>query len=349
MALTNKRHLFLTGSRGAGKSTLLETLAVDCPDAPGIITRAVPGREVRMENRRTGECFPIGTFDRLLLGQENRMRPIRENLETRGTALLRTCMEGGSDWAVIDEIGYLEADCPGYCRALEALLDRKRVLAVVRKQELPFLQNLLGRGDACVIDLDAPFGNLGCVIMASGLGKRFGSNKLLECFGGRPLICRALDATEGIFEKRVVVTRHEAVAQLCRERNVPVILHDLPNRSDTVRLGIEWMGQNVDGCLFCPGDQPLLSRETVELMALCGDNEHIWQLSSGEHTGTPVLFPKWCFEELKSLPLGRGGNVLVKKYPDRVRRVPAREEAELRDIDTREDLEELRNDLPYKV
>ena len=35
---------------------------------------------------------------------------------------------------------------------------------------------------------------IGCVIMASGLARRFGSNKLLADFGGRPMLCRALDA-----------------------------------------------------------------------------------------------------------------------------------------------------------
>ncbi len=36
---------------------------------------------------------------------------------------------------------------------------------------------------------------IGCVIMASGLARRFGSNKLLADFGGRPLLCRALEVT----------------------------------------------------------------------------------------------------------------------------------------------------------
>ena len=37
--------------------------------------------------------------------------------------------------------------------------------------------------------------SVGCVIMASGLARRFGSNKLLADFGGRPLLCRALEVT----------------------------------------------------------------------------------------------------------------------------------------------------------
>ena len=35
------------------------------------------------------------------------------------------------------------------------------------------------------------FPKLGCVIMASGLGKRFGGNKLMEDFHGKPMIQRA--------------------------------------------------------------------------------------------------------------------------------------------------------------
>lgn len=182
--------------------------------------------------------------------------------------------------------------------------------------------------------------------MASGLGRRFGGNKLMADFLGCPLICRVLDATQGIFEKRVVVTRHEDVAELCRKRGIPVILHDLPDRSDTVRLGLEWVGEDGKGCLFCPGDQPLLSRETVELMALCAD-DRIARLSFGDRVGAPVYFPRWCFAELKTLPKGKGGSVVVKKYPEQVRKVPARGEAELWDADTPEELENIKKFLSF--
>lgn len=69
---------------------------------------------------------------------------------------------------------------------------------------------------------------------------------------------------------RIVVTRSDEVAQLCRSRNVPVLLHDLPGRNDTVRLGLSALLEQVPelfGCMFLPGDQPLLCRETVEAMA----------------------------------------------------------------------------------
>ena len=189
---------------------------------------------------------------------------------------------------------------------------------------------------------DMVTGSLGCVIMASGLGKRFGSNKLLADFHGEPLICRAFDATEGIFSRRIVVTRHEEVALLCKNRGIEVIFHDLPYRSDTVRLGLDAVG-NVEGCLFCPGDQPLLRRETVLSIAQAAVKEKnlIWRAAFGDTPGSPVLFPKWTFPELLHLPEGKGGNYLAKKYPEQVRTVPVRDEHELKDIDTPEDLDRL--------
>lgn len=182
----------------------------------------------------------------------------------------------------------------------------------------------------------------GCVIMASGQGKRFGGNKLMALFRGEPLICRILDATEGIFDARVVVTRHGDVAELCRERGIETVLHDLPFRSDTVRLGLEAVG-NVDGCLFCPGDQPLLGCAAVEelMKRAAARPERIWRTAYRDRVGAPVYFPKWCFEELRCLPRGEGGGVVVKKYPEQVGLSPVRDEYELMDVDTPQDLARL--------
>ena len=81
---------------------------------------------------------------------------------------------------------------------------------------------------------------VGCVIMASGRAVRFGSNKLLADFGGAPLIAQALDASETpALAARVVVTRSPEVAAIAREADVKAILHSLPGRNDTVRLGLE--------------------------------------------------------------------------------------------------------------
>ena len=49
---------------------------------------------------------------------------------------------------------------------------------------------------------------VGCVIMASGLSRRFGANKLLADFCGQPMLCRAFaaTATEGFACATIAVT-----------------------------------------------------------------------------------------------------------------------------------------------
>lgn len=211
-----------------------------------------------------------------------------------------------------------------------------------------FLHKYEAYRDACVQANRELYANyfpgktMGCVIMASGLGKRFGGNKLMAEFGGQPMIARILAATDDSFDRRVVVTRHEAVAAYCRARNVEVVLHNLPNRNDTVRLGLEAVGE-VDGCLFCPGDQPLLKKETIEALinGWKRKSDCIWRPSFEDQPGAPILFPKWAFSELLTLPEGKGGGFLARKYPERVRLHPVRDPYELMDVDTRETLREL--------
>lgn len=365
---SHKKHLILTGARKSGKSTLLSGLlsgnVLPCP-LPGITTWAEPGKAVYLRENSTGETVCIGLYDKTLSGTEklladgiyrmstdvssgpdaagNKMRPCEEGFLTLGIAALRRCREAENEYVSLDEIGYLESGCQDYCEEIRRLMACRRVLAVTRKQSLPFLEELCRREDVFLVDLDQPFGRLGCVIMASGLGTRFGGNKLMADFHGKPLIQRALDATEGIFDRRITATRHKEVEKLCRLQGVDVLLHDLPYRSDTVRLGLQAVSGETEGCLFCPGDQPLLRRDTVAALALSAVNDRnaIWRPVWEDTEGAPVLFPKWSFPELLALPLDCGGSFLLKKYPERIRRVPVRDRYELLDVDSRQDLEFL--------
>ena len=205
---------------------------------------------------------------------------------------------------------------------------------------------------------------VGCVIMASGLSRRFGTNKLLAPFDGQPLLYRAFAATDTPqLSARIVVTRSENVQALCRAHGVPVLLHSLPGRNDTVRLGLSALLEQqpeLSGCMFLPGDQPLLRRETVEAMTerFCHEQPSTteWQKETEREifrlgavadndpaplVGSPVLFGSSFFSELLTLPENKGGNVLLKKYPAQVRTICIADSAELLDADTPEVLQQL--------
>ncbi len=155
---SGKRHLFLTGDRGSGKSTLLSKILPLLSEAsiPGITTWAVPKHGVFLKDNLSGETVQIGEYVPGIDWQSHRMQTIPDTFEQLGCRLLEQHLHGFSEWVSIDEIGYLEASCQRYCQDLLSLLDCKRVVAVLRKKDLPFLNDLKAREDACVIDLDTP-------------------------------------------------------------------------------------------------------------------------------------------------------------------------------------------------
>lgn len=188
---------------------------------------------------------------------------------------------------------------------------------------------------------------IGLVIMASGLGKRFGSNKLMEDLKGKKLIKWVIDSTDGLFYKRIVVTRSMDVCNLCNSINVNCILHEFPDRNDTVRIGLNELKEEVDYCFFMQADQPLISTESIKKMILnvIKNKNMIVRAGYSNITGAPMGFPKIYFDELCTLPKGKGGNYIAQMYPASVCPVAVFHEYELWDVDTVADLERINSIL----
>lgn len=350
--------MLLTGGRGSGKSTLAGQLAGLLGQGsaiPGISTFAVPGHAIILEEHATGQRTVIGRCDEQTgTDRSGCMKPVLDGLEGAGrAALLRLSEEcAGTEWVSIDELGYVESGCASFCGAVHTLFERKRVLAVVRKQHTPFLDELRAREDVFVYDLDEPLLLIGAVLMASGCGRRFGGNKLLAELEHKTLIERTLEQTEEIFARRVCVTRCEEIAAICRDQGTDCVLHAFPGRNDTVRIGVQYLWNVLqghrapDGYVFCPADQPLLTHGTMETLALAfsqmRERDAIFRLSFEGRDGAPVLFGADYREELEGLPQGKGGSWLMKRYPSRIYRVEAASAWELADVDTPEDLARIR-------
>lgn len=194
----------------------------------------------------------------------------------------------------------------------------------------------------------------GCVIMASGLGKRFGGDKLMTELVGKPMIQYIIEATKDLFAYRVVVTRNEKVKKWCEERKIPVVFHSMPDRNDTIRLGLENLEaaceENLNGCVFCPSDMPFVNKESLRgLLFEAGDRtDKIVRMSYRGQAGAPVLFGSDYFERLKKLPKGKGGSEIIKENKDKVSFVEVNSEIELWDVDTKEDFERVKNKMYEK-
>ena len=113
------------------------------------------------------------------------------------------------------------------------------------------------------------------------------------------------------------------------------ILHSLPGRNDTVRLGLEALLEQcpgLAGCIFLPGDQPLLQRETLEALITAfaqtqkETERAIFRLGARATHGPDTVV---------------GSPVVLKAHPEQVQIVYAQRREELLDADTPEALEEL--------
>ena len=180
--------------------------------------------------------------------------------------------------------------------------------------------------------------NIGCVVLASGESVRFGSNKLLADFLGRPVLACLLDALPPELDT-VVVTRSPAVQALAAARGFRCILHSEPEVRDTIRIGLAALA-GTDGCLFCVGDQPLLTGNTIRavLREYAAHPDCIVRAAFAGREGNPAIFPPATYPALAALAEGEAGVTVIRRHPELVRTVQASFAEELADVDTPETL-----------
>lgn len=182
---------------------------------------------------------------------------------------------------------------------------------------------------------------IGCVVLAAGLGCRFGGNKLNACIDGKTLIFRALEAVPAQeFCQVVVVTGQESIKETAKSFSFTVIDNPHPEwgQSYSLRLGLHALF-DCDAVLFQVADQPYLMRSSIaELVAFYKDHPtKIAALSHNGKRGNPCIFPSDFFPELLSLDGDVGGNVVIHHHKDRLILWEVAEK-ELQDIDTPEQL-----------
>lgn len=185
----------------------------------------------------------------------------------------------------------------------------------------------------------------GCVIMASGAGHRFGRQKLLEPFLGKPLVQHAIETAQASSFDVVVSTRWDEVAGIAEGCGIAVAHPVGPLPSDTVRAGVEALGPRA-GYLFLQGDQPLVSLASLEAIAKAAslDPGHAVRLAWQGKPASPILFPGSLREALIALSGDEGGWRLLRCVPGLAEGavlVEAGSSLELRDVDTPEALSAL--------
>lgn len=188
---------------------------------------------------------------------------------------------------------------------------------------------------------------IGCILMASGLSRRYGRDKLLEMLGGREVILHTAMSLRGAGLFPVAVTRSRRASAVLEAAGFTVVLHDGEKKSDTIHEGLKALGSGWQGYLFMPGDQPLVRSETLvrmtEAFAACPDRP--LRLGFGEAAGSPVIFPAALRDDLMAYRGDSGGMEVLKQKNISCALVQAGAPWELWDVDTPEKMEKVRGKM----
>ncbi len=117
-----------------------------------------------------------------------------------------------------------------------------------------------------------PGGRIVAVIMASGFGRRYGRNKLLDVYRGKPLYRHALEHITGALgrENTVVVTQYEQIADEVGSMGTAAVMNTkaLEGISASIRIGTQWaMKKGADAVMFFAADMPDLPSQEIRLYA----------------------------------------------------------------------------------
>lgn len=117
------------------------------------------------------------------------------------------------------------------------------------------------------------------IILAGGLSKRFGQDKVLIPLANKPLIRYVLEAVHQVVDEKIVVVGSETnVAQLFKvsDLNFKVVTdrYDLQGPLVGAATGLE--AARGEYAFILPCDSPLVSREVLRLLLeLCGDRNAV--------------------------------------------------------------------------
>jgi molybdenum cofactor cytidylyltransferase len=191
---------------------------------------------------------------------------------------------------------------------------------------------------------------IGAVLLAAGLARRMGHNKLLSLYQGETFVRRvARHLIEAGLTPVIVVTGHEAAKIEPALAGLPVRFVSNPDYENglasSLVAGITALdGEGVDAGLVALADMPLVGPEQIRRIADAynpAEGKLICVPVYDGKQGNPVLWGANLFPELKMLSGDRGAKPLFAAHHDEIMEVELGDPGILIDVDTPEALARL--------
>ena len=191
------------------------------------------------------------------------------------------------------------------------------------------------------------------IILASGFSKRFGGNKLLALYKGKPLIMHIVDKViKQNFYEVIIVSQYDEVLSLVSHAKsskgiIKAVKNNNPQKgiSESIKLGVK-VSQPCDAYMFFVGDAPFIREETIEDMMRMYERIEVKETAIlypfyEEKRGNPVIFAQVYKEELMGLSGDKGGKQIIARHSEYAIGYEVGHPKELFDIDTQLDFKEV--------
>ncbi len=187
---------------------------------------------------------------------------------------------------------------------------------------------------------------IAAIVLAAGLARRMGRQKLLLQLQGKPVVRWAVERVAPHAGEVVVVTGQDDVAirEALAGLAVRFAVNPTPQagQGSSIAVGVAALPPWTRAALIALGDQPRLPDAVVPalLAAFARSGRPIVAPVYRGTQGTPVLFASEVFAELRALTGDAGARAVVNARPERVERVSF-DLAMPPDVDTPEDFTRL--------
>lgn len=186
------------------------------------------------------------------------------------------------------------------------------------------------------------------LVLAAGMGKRFGDNKLLKQYAGKPIYQYMIHNMEQMQEcQRVIVTRTLEIKAHAGVAGITTVHNDHPELgiSHSLQIGLlKCLKEDpfLERVVVCVCDQPKLKVKTIKGLLEMGrlHGGKIVCASVENKKRNPVLWNRRFFSELLAITGDVGGRQVIEKHQQDVLLYEI-DESEVRDIDYPQDIIEI--------
>ena len=182
-------------------------------------------------------------------------------------------------------------------------------------------------------------------VLASGMGTRFGGDKIFALIGGKQVVCFPVDdlRASGVEEIMLVVRPDTAIERLACSGGARIVRNALyrEGMASSIRAAVTHAGKDCSGLLLVNGDMPFFGQARYrDLISIFMDNpDSIVATTVSGVRRNPAIFPAAMMSQLLGLKGEDGGRKLLASHSGKIVDYAVNSGSAVMDIDTVSDLE----------